>query len=142
MKNIKWNNDKSHTETYNNQGQLVQIQEYDNGQIYAQTDLTYDNKGRLTQEIKINLKPDIHNPITKQTSHYGYNPYGYLTVISYEKENLQNEKITGNITIHYDEFGNQVDPRYKYEYDNTGAWIAKTDPQNPTNTEKIEYTYK
>ena len=142
MKNIKWNNDKSHTETYNNQGQLVQIQEYDNGQIYAQTDLTYDNKGRLTQEIKINLKPDIHNPITKQTSHYGYNPYGYLTVISYEKENLQNEKITGNITIHYDEFGNQVDPRYKYEYDNTGAWIAKTDPQNPASTENIEYIYK
>ncbi|WP_065217858.1 MULTISPECIES: hypothetical protein [Butyricimonas] len=142
MKNTKWHNDRNRIETYNNEGQIIQIQEYANGQIYAQTDLTYDNKGRLMQEIKINLKPDIHNPITKQTSRYGYNPYGYLTAISYEKENLQNEKITGNTTIHYDEFGNQTDPRYKYEYDNTGAWIVKTDPQNPANSEKIEYIYK
>ena len=88
------------------------------------------------------MKPDINNPITKQTTHYGYNPYGYLTVISYVKENLQNEKITGNITVHYDEYGHRVDPNCKYEYDNTGAWIARTNPQNPNDTEKITYIYK
>lgn len=142
MKSTKWNDNRNCMESYNNQGQLIQVQEYVNGQIHTQTDLAYDAKGCLVEEIMTNMKPDINNPITKQTTHYGYNPYGYLTVISYVKENLQNEKITGNITVHYDEYGHRVDPNCKYEYDNTGAWIARTNPQNPNDTEKITYIYK
>lgn len=141
-RNTRWNDNRDCAENYNNAGQLIRAQEYVNGQIHSQTDLTYDDKGRLVEEITVNMKPDINNPITKQTTHYGYNPYGYLTVISYVKENLQNEKITGNITVHYDEYGHRIDPNYKYEYDNTGAWITKTNPQNSNDTEKITYIYK
>ena len=79
---------------------------------------------------------------TKQITRYTYDPFGYLVSISYVKENLQNEKITSNMTLTYDEFGNPINPNYQYTYDQTGAWISKTSKTNPADSEKIAYVYK
>lgn len=123
-------------------GQISRTQEYRDGQIYAQTDYTYDSHGRLSGKTWINTRPDASHPTTKQVTRYTYNPFGYLTEVSYVKENLQNEKITSNMTLVYDEFGNLINPNYQYTYDQTGAWTSKTSKTNPADNEKITYFYK
>lgn len=142
MKNTKWSNGKNNMDYYNNNGQITRTQEYQNGQIRAQTDCTYDANGRISRKTWVNTRPDTNQPVMKETSEYTYNPFGYLTNISYTKENMQNENISGTLTIVYDELGNQINPNYQYTYDQTGAWITKTNKANPADTEKITYIYK
>ena len=142
MKNTKWSNGKNNMDYYNKNGQITRTQEYQNGQIRAQTDCTYDANGRISRKTWVNTRPDTNQPVMKETSEYTYNPFGYLTNISYTKENMQNEKISGTLTIVYDELGNQINPNYQYTYDQTGAWITKTNKANPADTEKITYIYK
>ena len=103
---------------------------------------TYDTQGRLSGKIWINTRPDTDHPATKQVTLYTYDPFGYLVSISYVKENLQNEKITSNMTLTYDEFGNPINPNYQYTYDQTGTWTSKTSKTNPADSEKIAYVYK
>ena len=142
MKTTKWNHGQNTIDYYNHRGQVNRTQEYRNGLICAQTDYTYDTQGRLSGKIWINTRPDTDHPATKQVTLYTYDPFGYLVSISYVKENLQNEKITSNMTLTYDEFGNPINPNYQYTYDQTGAWTSKTSKTNPANSEKIAYVYK
>lgn len=142
MKNTKWNNGKNDIDYYNDNGLITRTQEYQNGQICAQTDRTYTPNGQLASETRVNIRTNANLPVIKQVSEYTYNSFGYLTNISYTKENMQNEKITGTLSITYDEFGNPINPNYQYTYDQTGAWTTKTNKTNPTDTEKILYTYK
>lgn len=142
MKTTKWNHGQNTIDYYNHRGQVNRTQEYRNGLICAQTDYTYDTQGRLSGKTWINNRPDTDHPATKQVTLYTYDPFGYLVSISYVKENLQNEKITSNMTLTYDEFGNPINPNYQYTYDQTGAWTSKTSKTNPANSEKIAYVYK
>lgn len=142
MKTTKWNHGQNVIDYYNHQGQVNRTQEYRNGLICAQTDYTYDTQGRLSGKTWINTRPDTDHPATKQVTLYTYDPFGYLVSISYVKENLQNEKITSNMTLTYDEFGNPINPNYQYTYDQTGAWTSKTNKTNPADSEKIAYVYK
>ena len=142
MKTTKWNHGQNTIDYYNHRGQVNRTQEYRNGLICAQTDYTYDPQGRLSGKIWINTRPDTDHPATKQVTLYTYDPFGYLVSISYVKENLQNEKITSNMTLTYDEFGNPINPNYQYTYDQTGAWTSKTSKTNPADSEKIAYVYK
>ena len=142
MKTTKWNHGKNVIDYYNHRGQVNRTQEYRNGLICAQTDYTYDTQGRLSGKTWINTRPDTDHPATKQVTLYTYDPFGYLVSISYVKENLQNEKITSNMTLTYDEFGNPINPNYQYTYDQTGAWTSKTSKTNPADSEKIAYVYK
>ena len=142
MKTTKWNHGQNTIDYYNHRGQVNRTQEYRNGLICAQTDYTYDTQGRLSGKIWINTRPDTDHPATKQVTLYIYDSFGYLTSISYVKENLQNEKITSNMTLTYDEFGNPINPNYQYTYDQTGAWTSKTSKTNPADSEKITYVYK
>ena len=142
MKTTKWNHGQNTIDYYNHQGQVTRTQEYRNGLICAQTDYTYDARGRLSGKTWINNRPDTDHPATKQVTLYTYDPFGYLVSISYVKENLQNEKITSNMTLTYDEFGNPINPNYQYIYDQTGAWTSKTSKTNPADSEKIAYVYK
>ncbi|HJA16133.1 MAG TPA: hypothetical protein H9796_13815 [Candidatus Butyricimonas faecavium] len=142
MKTTKWNHGQNVIDYYNRQGQVNRTQEYRNGVICAQMDYIYDTQGRLSGKTWINIRPDTGHPATKQVTHYTYDPFGYLTSISYVKENLQNEKITSNMTLTYDEFGNPINPNYQYTYDQTGAWTSKTSKTNPADSEKITYIYK
>ena len=142
MKTTKWNHGQNVIDYYNHRGQVNRTQEYRNGLICAQTDYTYDTQGRLSGKTWINTRPDTDHPATKQVTLYTYDPFGYLVSISYVKENLQNEKITSNMTLTYDEFGNPINPNYQYIYDQTGAWTSKTSKTNPADSEKIAYVYK
>ncbi len=142
MKRTKWNHGQDVIDYYNHRGQVTRTQEYRNGLICAQTDYTYDTQGRLSGKTWINTRPDTDHPATKQVTLYTYDPFGYLVSISYVKENLQNEKITSNMTLTYDEFGNPINPNYQYTYDQTGAWTSKTSKTNPADSEKIAYVYK
>ena len=142
MKTTKWNHGQNTIDYYNHRGQVNRTQEYRNGLICAQTDYTYDTQGRLSGKIWINTRPDTDHPATKQVTLYTYDPFGYLVSISYVKENLQNEKITSNMTLTYDEFGNPINPNYQYIYDQTGTWTSKTSKTNPADSEKIAYVYK
>ena len=142
MKTTKWNHGQNTIDYYNHRGQVNRTQEYRNGLICAQTDYTYDTQGRLSGKTWINTRPDTDHPATKQVTLYTYDPFGYLVSISYVKENLQNEKITSNMTLTYDEFGNPINPNYQYTYDQTGAWTSKTSKTNPADSEKIAYVYK
>ena len=142
MKTTKWNHGQNTIDYYNHRGQVNRTQEYRNGLICAQTDYTYDTQGRLSGKPWINNRPDTDHPATKQVTLYTYDPFGYLVSISYVKENLQNEKITSNMTLTYDEFGNPINPNYQYTYDQTGAWTSKTSKTNPADSEKIAYVYK
>ena len=142
MKTTKWNHGQNTIDYYNHRGQVNRTQEYRNGLICAQTDYTYDTQGRLSGKTWINNRPDTDHPATKQVTLYTYDPFGYLVSISYVKENLQNEKITSNMTLTYDEFGNPINPNYQYTYDQTGAWTSKTSKTSPANSEKIAYVYK
>ena len=142
MKTTKWNHGQNTIDYYNHRGQVNRTQEYRNGLICAQTDYTYDTQGRLSGKTWINNRPDTDHPATKQVTLYTYDPFGYLVSISYVKENLQNEKITSNMTLTYDEFGNPINPNYQYTFDQTGAWTSKTSKTNPANSEKIAYVYK
>ena len=142
MKTTKWNHGQNVIDYYNHRGQVNRTQEYRNGLICAQTDYTYDTQGRLSGKTWINTRPDTDHPATKQVTLYTYDPFGYLVSISYVKENLQNEKITSNMTLTYDEFGNPINPNYQYTYDQTGAWTSKTSKTNPADNEKIAYVYK
>ena len=142
MKTTKWNHGQNVIDYYNHRGQVNRTQEYRNGLICAQTDYTYDTQGRLSGKTWINTRPDTDHPATKQVTLYTYDPFGYLVSISYVKENLQNEKITSNMTLTYDEFGNPINPNYQYTYDQTGAWTSKTSKTNPADSEKIAYVYK
>lgn len=142
MKTTKWNHGQNVIDYYNHRGQVNRTQEYRNGLICAQTDYTYDTQGRLSGKTWINTRPDTDHPATKQVTLYTYDPFGYLVSISYVKENLQNEKITSNMTLIYDEFGNPINPNYQYTYDQTGAWTSKTSKTNPADSEKIAYVYK
>ena len=142
MKTTKWNHGQNVIDYYNHRGQVNRTQEYRNGLICAQTDYTYDTQGRLSGKTWINTRPDTDHPATKQVTLYTYDPFGYLVSISYVKENLQNEKITSNMTLTYDEFGNPINPNYQYIYDQTGAWTSKTSKTNPADSEKITYVYK
>ncbi len=142
MKTTKWSHGQNTIDYYNHRGQVNRTQEYRNGLICAQTDYTYDPQGRLSGKTWINTRPDTDHPATKQVTLYIYDSFGYLTSISYVKENLQNEKITSNMTLTYDEFGNPINPNYQYTYDQTGAWTSKTSKTNPADSEKITYVYK
>lgn len=142
MKTTKWNHGQNTIDYYNHRGQVNRTQEYRNGLICAQTDYTYDTQGRLSGKTWINNRPDTDHPATKQVTLYTYDPFGYLVSISYVKENLQNEKITSNMTLTHDEFGNPINPNYQYTYDQTGAWTSKTSKTNPADSEKIAYVYK
>ena len=142
MKTTKWNHGQNTIDYYNHRGQVNRTQEYRNGLICAQTDYTYDTQGHLSGKTWINTRPDTDHPATKQVTLYTYDPFGYLVSISYVKENLQNEKITSNMTLTYDEFGNPINPNYQYTYDQTGAWTSKTSKTNPADSEKIAYVYK
>lgn len=142
MKTTKWNHGQNVIDYYNHRGQVNRTQEYRNGLICAQTDYTYDTQSRLSGKTWINTRPDTDHPATKQVTLYTYDPFGYLVSISYVKENLQNEKITSNMTLTYDEFGNPINPNYQYTYDQTGAWTSKTSKTNPADSEKIAYVYK
>ena len=142
MKTTKWNHGQNVIDYYNHRGQVNRTQEYRNGLICAQTDYTYDTQGRLSGKTWINTRPDTDLPATKQVTLYTYDPFGYLVSISYVKENLQNEKITSNMTLTYDEFGNPINPNYQYIYDQTGAWTSKTSKTNSADSEKIAYVYK
>ena len=142
MKTTKWNHGQNTIDYYNHRGQVNRTQEYRNGLICAQTDYTYDTQGRLSGKTWINTRPDTDHPATKQVTLYTYDPFGYLVSISYVKENLQNEKITSNMTLTYDEFGNPINPNYQYTYDKTGTWTSKTSKTNPADSEKIAYVYK
>ena len=142
MKTTKWNHGQNVIDYYNHRGQVNRTQEYRNGLICAQTDYTYDTQGRLSGKTWINTRPDTDHPATKQVTLYTYDPFGYLVSISYVKENLQNEKITSNMTLTYDEFGNPINPNYQYTYDQTGTWTSKTSKTNPADSEKIAYVYK
>ena len=142
MKTTKWNHGQNTIDYYNHRGQVNRTQEYRNGLICAQTDYTYDPQGRLSGKTWINTRPDTDHPATKQVTLYTYDPFGYLVSISYVKENLQNEKITSNMTLTYDEFGNPINPNYQYTYDQTGTWTSKTSKTNPADSEKIAYVYK
>ena len=142
MKTTKWNHGQNTIDYYNHRGQVNRTQEYRNGLICAQTDYTYDTQGRLSGKTWIKNRPDTDHPATKQVTLYTYDPFGYLVSISYVKENLQNEKITSNMTLTYDEFGNPINPNYQYTYDQTGAWTSKTSKTNPADSEKIAYVYK
>ena len=142
MKTTKWNHGQNTIDYYNHRGQVNRTQEYRNGLICAQTDYTYDTQGRLSGKTWINNRPDTDHPATKQVTLYTYDPFGYLVSISYVKENLQNEKITSNMTLTYDEFGNPINPNYQYTYDQTGTWTSKTSKTNPADSEKIAYVYK
>ena len=142
MKTTKWNHGQNTIDYYNHRGQVNRTQEYRNGLICAQTDYTYDTQGRLSGKTWINNRPDTDHPATKQVTLYTYDPFGYLVSISYVKENLQNEKITSNMTLTYDEFGNPINPNYQYTYDQTGAWTSKTSKTNPADSEQITYVYK
>mgnify|MGYP001092835696 FL=1 len=142
MKTTKWNHGQNTIDYYNHRGQVNRTQEYRNGLICAQTDYTYDTQGHLSGKTWINTRPDTDHPATKQVTLYTYDPFGYLVSISYVKENLQNENITSNMTLSYDEFGNPINPNYQYTYDQTGAWTSKTSKTNPADSEKIAYVYK
>ena len=92
MKTTKWSHGQNTIDYYNHRGQVNRTQEYRNGLICAQTDYTYDPQGRLSGKTWINTRPDTDHPATKQVTLYIYDSFGYLTSISYVKENLQNEK--------------------------------------------------
>lgn len=88
------------------------------------------------------MKDPLPTQVSKQTDVYEYDPYGYLTKITFEKTLVNSEKTSGSLIFLYDEFGNQIDSNAYYEYDSTGRWIQKTDRGDTKNTEKIQVIYQ
>ena len=88
------------------------------------------------------MKDPLPTQVSKQTDVYEYDPYGYLTKITFEKTLVNSEKTSGSLIFLYDEFGNQIDSNAYYEYDSTGRWIHKTDRGDAKNTEKIQVIYQ
>ena len=88
------------------------------------------------------MKDPLPTQGSKQTDVYEYDPYGYLTKITFEKTLVNSEKTSGSLIFLYDEFGNQIDSNAYYEYDSTGRWIQKTDRGDAKNTEKIQVIYQ
>lgn len=88
------------------------------------------------------MKDPLPTQVSKQTDAYEYDPYGYLTKITFEKTLVNSEKTSGSLIFLYDEFGNQIDSNAYYEYDSTGRWIQKTDRGDAKNTEKIQVIYQ
>ena len=88
------------------------------------------------------MKDPLPTQVSKQTDVYEYDPYGYLTKITFEKNLVNSEKTSGSLIFLYDEFGNQIDSNAYYEYDSTGRWIQKTDRGDAKNTEKIQVIYQ
>lgn len=88
------------------------------------------------------MKDPLPTQVSKQTDVYEYDPYGYLTKITFEKTLVNSEKTSGSLIFLYDEFGNQIDSNAYYEYDSTGRWIQKTDRGDAKNTEKIQVIYQ
>ena len=88
------------------------------------------------------MKDPLPTQVSKQTDVYEYDPYGYLTKITFEKTLVNSEKTSGSLIFLYDEFGNQIDSNAYYEYDSTGRWIQKTDRGDANNTEKIQVIYQ
>lgn len=88
------------------------------------------------------MKDPLPTQVSKQTDVYEYDPYGYLTKITFEKTLVNSEKTSGSLIFLYDEFGNQIDSNAYYEYDSTGRWIQKTDRGDVKNTEKIQVIYQ
>jgi len=87
-------------------------------------------------------KDPLPTQVSKQVDVYEYDPYGYLTKITFEKTLVNSDKTSGSLIFLYDEFGNQIDSNAYYEYDNTGRWIQKTDRGDAKNTEKIQIIYQ
>lgn len=88
------------------------------------------------------MKDPLPTQVSKQTDVYEYDPYGYLTKITFEKTLVNSEKTSGSLIFLYDEYGNQIDSNAYYEYDSTGRWIQKTDRGDAKNTEKIQVIYQ
>lgn len=88
------------------------------------------------------MKDPLPTQVSKQTDVYEYDPYGYLTKITFEKTLVNSEKTSGSLIFLYDEFGNQIGSNAYYEYDSTGRWIQKTDRGDAKNTEKIQVIYQ
>lgn len=88
------------------------------------------------------MKDPLPTQVSKQTDVYEYDPYGYLTKITFEKTLVNSEKTSGSLIFLYDEFGNQIDSNAYYEYNSTGRWIQKTDRGDAKNTEKIQVIYQ
>ena len=88
------------------------------------------------------MKDPLPTQVSKQTDVYEYDPYGYLTKITFEKTLVNSEKTSGSLIFLYDEFGNQIDSNAYYEYDSTGRWIQKTDRGDAKNTEKVQVIYQ
>lgn len=88
------------------------------------------------------MKDPLPTQVSKQTDVYEYDPYGYLTKITFEKTLVNSEKTSGSLIFLYDEFGNQIDSNAYYEYDSTGRWIQKTDRGDAKNTEKTQVIYQ
>ena len=88
------------------------------------------------------MKDPLPTQVSKQTDVYEYDPYGYLTKITFEKTLVNSEKTSGSLIFLYDEFGNQIDSNAYYEYDSPGRWIQKTDRGDAKNTEKIQVIYQ
>lgn len=104
----------------------------------------YSKNGQIVkrEETFPLMKDPLPTQVSKQTDVYEYDPYGYLTKITFEKTLVNSEKTSGSLIFLYDEFGNQIDSNAYYEYDNTGRWIQKTDRGDTKNTEKIQVIYQ
>ena len=130
--------------TYNKQSLLTEAKEYNkNGELQTYTTNKYDDKGRLTETQHQNLiLINVPNQVVSQKEIYEYNKYGYLTRVTYQRTSGNNQKTSGYLTCLYDEYGNQIDGKSYYEYDNTGQWICKTNQNNPKDMVQIQYIYK
>lgn len=104
----------------------------------------YNKDGQIIRKEEIFPLPKDPLPtqVSRQVDVYEYDPYGYLTKITFEKTLYNNEKTNGSLIFLYDEFGNRIDSNAYYEYDNTGRWIQKTDRGDANNTEKIQIVYQ
>lgn len=104
----------------------------------------YSKNGQIVkrEETFPLMKDPLPTQVSKQTDVYEYDPYGYLTKITFEKTLVNSEKTSGSLIFLYDEFGNQIDSNAYYEYDSTGRWIQKTDRGDAKNTEKIQVIYQ
>lgn len=130
--------------TYNKKGLLTETKLFNkNGELQAYTVNKYDDNGRLTASQQQNLifanSPD---QVISQKETFEYNKYGYLSKIDYQRILGNNQKTSGCLTCLYDQYGNRIDGKSYYEYDNTGQWICRTNRDNPKEVERIQYIYK
>lgn len=130
--------------TYNKQGLPTETKEFNkNGELQAYTVNRYDDKGRLmTSQHQNLLFGNAPDQVISQKDVYEYDKYGYLTQIVYQKISGNNQKTSGCMTCLYDQYGNRIDGKSYYEYDNTGQWICRTNRDNPKEVERIQYIYK